>query len=204
MLISLTNIEHSYKNSLFHQISGNIEYGDFFAIYWPSGSGKSTLLEILWKIIQPTSWEIVFHKSLKNRNKEFWYAFIGWPFFEEMSTKDNILFLKNFSNISINEKKYEEMMDFFGMKKFEHTPIKLLSIWQRERANIIRAFVHEPKIIILDEPWSNLDDILFEKLLTFLKKEKESKSNAIIIATHHSEYKNIANKIIKLEPYNND
>lgn len=93
-----------------------------------------------------------FHTFLTDRQKAFGYAFIGGPFFEELTVKENILFLENFSKITPNKEKYEEMMHFFHVKQFENTPIKLLSIGQRERINIIRAFVHEPKIIIIDEP----------------------------------------------------
>lgn len=121
-----------------------------------------------------------------------------------MTVKENILFLQNFSKITPNLAKYEEMMDFFDIKKLENNIIKSLSVGQRERANIIRAFVHEPKIIIMDEPGSNLDDKNFLKLFEFLKKEKESRKNAIIIATHDNRYQKIANKILTFELLEND
>lgn len=121
-----------------------------------------------------------------------------------MTVKQNILFLEFFSKIKLDIEKYENMMDYFEMKKYENTPVKSLSIGQRERVNIIRAFVHNPKIIILDEPGSNLDDRLFEKLFEFLKKEKQSKKNILVIATHQSRYRDIANKITHLELIEND
>lgn len=121
-----------------------------------------------------------------------------------MTAKENILFLQNFSKIKPNLEKYEEMMEFFDMKKFENSTIKSLSIGQRERVNIIRAFVHDPKIIIMDEPGSNLDDKNFLKLFEFLEKEKTEHKKAIIIATHDARYQKIANKILTFELLEND
>lgn len=121
-----------------------------------------------------------------------------------MTTRENILFLEDFSDILIDMKKYEEMMEFFGMKKFENTPVKNLSIGQRERTNIIRAFVHNPKVVILDEPGSNLDDMNFEKLFTFLEQQKNTGDTLICIATHNEIFKKIATKIISLELIDNE
>lgn len=203
-LISFKNLWHYYNHPLFENISENIEIGDFLALYGPSGVGKSTFLQILGQLLKPKNGSITFHTFHTERQKAFWYAFVGGPFFEEMTTKENILFLQNFSNIKPDLQKYEEMLEFFKMKKFENIPVKSLSIGQRERVNIIRAFVHNPEIIILDEPGSNLDDKNFAKLFEFLKKEKESKKNAIIIATHNPKYREIANKIITLDLIEND
>ena len=204
MLISIEKIWHSYDHPLFENLSENLDFGDFFAIYGPSGVGKTTLLQIVGRLLEPKKWSMKFHTSLTDRQKDFWYAFVGWPFFEEMTVKQNILFLEFFSKIKLDIEKYENMMDYFEMKKYENTPVKSLSIGQRERVNIIRAFVHNPKIIILDEPGSNLDDRLFEKLFEFLKKEKQSKKNILVIATHQSRYRDIANKSTHLELIEND
>lgn len=204
MLIQAKNLGHNFAHKLFEKISLDVEIGDFCAIYGPSWVGKTTFLQIIWKLIEPKNGEIIFEKKLTNRQKNFGYAFVGGPFMEEMTVKENILFLQNFSKITPNLAKYEEMMDFFDIKKLENNIIKSLSVGQRERANIIRAFVHEPKIIIMDEPGSNLDDKNFLKLFEFLKKEKESRKNAIIIATHDNRYQKIANKILTFELLEND
>lgn len=204
MLIQAKNIGHSYEHKLFENISLEVKSGDFIAIYWPSGVGKTTFLQILGRLLKPKTGSMEFHTFLTDRQKSFWYAFVGWPFFEEMSVKENILFLKNFSKIEPNIEKYEKMMNFFELKKLENRPIKSLSIGQRERANIIRAFVHEPKIIIMDEPGSNLDDKNFIKLFDFLEEEKKSWKTAIIIATHDERYKKIATQTQTFELIEND
>ncbi len=197
MLISLKNIGFSYYYPLFEKISETLEIGDFLTIYGPSGVGKSTLLEIIGNIRKPSNGTIIFDPSLTDRQKNFGYSFVGGPFFEEMSVRENILFLEFFTAITIDRDFYEELLDIFEIKSLENHSVKNLSAGQRERVNMVRAFVHKPKIVILDEPGSNLDARLFEKIFQFLKNQKNS---AICIATHHHEYREIATKIITLQP----
>lgn len=116
-----------------------------------------------------------------------------------MSVKDNILFLDVFSEIIPDPAKYQEIMHYFEMEKFENTPVKSLSIGQRERVNIMRAFVHDPKVVILDEPGSNLDDRLFDKLFAFLEEENTKHKTTIIAATHHARYRDISTKTLYLD-----
>lgn len=197
MLISLKNIGFSYRYPLFEKISETLEIGDLLAIYGPSWVGKSTLLEIIGNIRKPSNGKIFFDSSLSDRQKDFWYSFVGGPFFEEMTVRENILFLEFFSKITIDRDFYGELLEIFEIKNLENLSVKNLSAGQRERVNMVRAFVHKPKIVILDEPGSNLDARLFEKTLQFLKNQKNS---VICVATHHHEYREIATKIITLQP----
>lgn len=120
-----------------------------------------------------------------------------------MTVRENILFLENFSDISINSEKYHEMLAFFEMKTFENSVMKSLSVGQRERVNLIRACVHSPQIVILDEPGSNLDERLFDRVFSFLEREKQSQKNAIILATHHPKFRELATTTLTLEPLHN-
>jgi len=114
-----------------------------------------------------------------------------------MTVRENILFLEFFSKITIDRDFYAELLEIFEIKNLENLSVKNLSAGQRERVNMVRAFVHKPKIVILDEPGSNLDTRLFGKIFQFLKNQKNS---AICIATHHKEFEEIATKIITLQP----
>lgn len=200
MLISLHQVGHEYTTPLFRDLSETLSSGDVFAIYGPSWVGKTTLLCILGRLFSPKHGNITFHSSLTDRQKDFWYAFVGGPFFEDMTAKENILFLDSLSHISPSQDTYHSLLQYFEMEAFEHIPVRSLSVWQRERVNIIRAFVHNPQIIILDEPGSNLDERLFQKLFTFLEEKKHAWKHLIIMATHNQEYKHLANKILTLKP----
>ena len=154
-------------------------------------------MEIIGNIRKPSNGTVIFDPSLTDRQKNFGYSFVGGPFFEEMTVRENILFLEFFTKIIIDRRFYEELLEIFEIKNLENLSVKNLSAGQRERVNIVRSFLHKPKIVILDEPGSNLDARLFEKTLQFLKNQKNS---IICVATHHHEYREIATKIITLQP----
>ncbi len=92
----------------------------------------------------------------------------------------------------------KELMQYFGIQNLKNQILRTLSVGQRERVNIVRAFVHMPKIVILDEPGSNLDEALFEKTFLFLKSQAEDKKITLCIATHTQQYSTIATKNISL------
>lgn len=74
------------------------------------------------------------------------------PFFEQLSVRENIFFLEHFTDIHIDEKYYQYLLSYFELDDFEDVPVIRLSVGQRERVNLIRACVHRPKIVLLDEP----------------------------------------------------
>jgi len=90
--------------------------------------------------------------------------------------EENILFLESFSSIEIERAYYQELIEYFEISELTGRSARTLSVGQRERTNIVRAFVHQPKIVILDEPGSNLDEALFQKTFAFL--EKQARENA--------------------------
>lgn len=74
------------------------------------------------------------------------------PFFEQLSVCENIFFLEHFTDIRIDESYYQYLLSYFELEDFEQNAVIHLSVGQRERVNLIRACVHKPKIVLLDEP----------------------------------------------------
>lgn len=129
-------------------------------------------------------------KSLQEKRFSlFGYHFVDGDFFEEMSTRDNILMLANIMNTPIDENWYEELLTFFEMNAYESARVNALSAGQRERVSLIRAFVHKPQIVLLDEPGSHLDEALQNKLKDFIMKYHE-KNNATFIISSHGGFEN--------------
>ncbi len=192
--ISASDVNYSYgkKKVVILPLSFELSPWKKILISWPSGSGKTTLLKLVWGILRPTSWKIqVGELSNTQLQKErfyiFGYAFVDADFFESMHVRDNILIFPETLSLWIDMDWYGELLTYFEMKQYEYTPVWELSAGQRERINLIRAFIHKPNILLLDEPWSHLDTVLQKKLIDFITQYQE-KNNATMIISSHGEF----------------
>ncbi len=190
--ISIKNIYFWYKKSkkdLIQNISLDIPAGSILQLDWPSGSGKTTFLELVWGILLPKSWEICIWKTpTKKLNKQrfslFWYAFVDPDFFENMSVEDNILMPSRSMNKDIDMNWYSTLIEDLWLTPYTESKLWNISAWQRERVNLARALIHKPKILILDEPWSHLDDILVWKVIQIILEYSQKQKSTIFISSH--------------------
>lgn len=120
----------------------------------------------------PQSGKIEYDPTLLPREHGFGYALIDGPFFETLTVLDNILLLEHFAGIQIDRFYLQELLEYWEIDALVSQTIISLSVGQRERVNFVRALVHKPRVVILDEPGANLDAHLFEKLITYIEKSK--------------------------------
>ena len=207
-LIEVKNLSFKYsKDYAIKDISFRVEEGDFFAITGPNGGGKSTLIKLILGILKPSSGYIKILDDLKNGND------IGYV---PQNTNINLDFpitvldvvlmgngskhKKNFKLFSIKYNNYEvecakHSLEKVGMANFLNNKISNLSGGQRQRVMIARAICSHPKLLILDEPTSNID-INGQKEVYRLLKEL-NKDLTIVVVTHDlSVISNYANKVL--------
>ena len=164
----------------------------------PSGCGKTTLLNLIAGIIEPKSGTITYSKNINNINDSISIIFQENNLFDNLTTLDNIKLLTEFKKDTIDIKKIDEMLDKLGVLKYKDTKVSDLSGGERQRVSIAIALLLDKKIILADEPLSNLDIDNSKNVLTLLKQLSEER--LIIFSSHNidilSQY---CDKIINME-----
>jgi len=181
--LGISNFSYSFKNRGLYCIVGE------------SGSGKSTLLNVLSSILKPTSGEIYYNnKSYKEINLDDYrrydiaIVFQDFSLIKRLTVKENLLLsVKIYKDIDY-DKKIEEVLTLLDIKELVDKKIYELSGGEIQRVAIARALLKSPKIIVLDEPTSNLDKENSEKIFQILKEL--SKRYLVITSTHNEELAN--------------
>ena len=201
MIIKVENLAKQYKHNdglvyALNDISFAVEKGSFMTITGPSGSGKSTLLLSLFGLIKPTSGKIFFNgqqisadsdKELANiRQKHVGFIMQNFALIPYLTTVQNVMVPLALEKIEMKEqeKRAIDVLKFVGLEdRVTHLP-RELSTGQQQRVAIARALVHNPSIILADEPTGNLDPALSLEILGYLKKINQSQGITVIMVTH--------------------
>ena len=192
-MLQIKNISFRYKTqTVLNNISFNVKAGEHLSIIGESGSGKSTLLKLLygtydldqghifWKdeeILGPKHNLIIGSEFIKYVAQEFDLM----PF---ITVAENIgAFLSNFYPEEKQER-INELLDVVELIPFAKTKVKELSGGQKQRVALARAIAKQPEIILLDEPFSHIDNFKKQSLRRSLFKYLKEKNITCIVATH--------------------
>ncbi len=171
-------------------ISFSIEQGEFIAIVGPSGCGKSTLLRIINGVIQPTSGQVLYeNRQVDGINLACALVFQSFALLPWLTVKQNVemgLEARGL-NLQAREKKAGIYIDKVGLDGFEEAYPRELSGGMKQRVGLARALAVEPKVLLMDEPFSALDALtaitLREELLD-MWQAGDMPVHTIVIVTH--------------------
>ena len=194
MLLEINNLffSHTKENKLFHNFNLKVEEGKIIALAGESGCGKSTLLNLIYGLLEWEKGEIIFNgkpilgpkKNLVPGEDFMKLVAQNYDLVPYSTVADNVG--KFISNINLDEKKerVDELLKVVGLLDYRDTLPKYLSGGQQQRVSIARALSVMPKLLLLDEPFSNIDFSrkleLRERLFNYVKEKKIS----LIISTH--------------------
>ena len=179
-----------------NQLSFEVEKGEFLAVMGPSGSGKTTLLNLISMIDTPTSGEIIFNgmrpQNLNStelayfRRRELGFVFQDFNLLPMLTVEENIVLPLTLDEqpISLMEERLKGLVDKLGLSTILHKRPDEISGGQAQRTAIARALIHEPSLILADEPTGNLDSNASREVLELLSKMNEEKQATIIMVTH--------------------
>ncbi len=174
-------------------------------LWGPSGSGKSTLLRILMGLEPCSSYSWVYQgidlAQLSIQDKKLGVVFQSLELFPHMSAKQNIFFASRARkmNHQTATQIYDRLCELLQMKHFENRKATYLSGGEKQRVALARALIGKPKVLLLDEPFSALDDDLKTEARHLLKDIIQVENVPTVLVTHDErDLKFLAHKVTKI------
>lgn len=156
--------------------------GDFIAIFGPNGAGKTTLVRIIASLTSPSSGSVTFKGNSLARS-QVGYASHQSLLYNEMTGEENLVFYARLYNIPRPHARAQEMLGKMGLLEAREQRVRGYSRGMKQRLTLARALLHEPGLLLLDEPYTGLDQHGTRLLTSVLKGLREEKRTVLLI-TH--------------------
>ena len=203
--VILGNLVKTFGRRLvFNSLNASFESGNIYGISGPNGSGKSTLVKIIANIISPTRGKILHKLGEKNIESEKLHNYLGFvsPYlflYDEFTAEENLIHISKIRGIKFNRERSDFLFNQFNLFDRRKDLLRGYSSGMKQRIKFIFALLHEPKLLILDEPTSNLDNAGKEKVYELTRKEGEK--NLVLIASNEDSDLRLCKQILNLEDY---
>ena len=205
-VIEIENLSKQFKDlKAVNNLNLNVYKGDVFGFLGPNGAGKSTTIRMLVSLIAPTEGSIkVFGKTLKQHRTEILSnigAIVEKPdFYGYLSAFKNLEIMGKISGKEISKNRIMEVLELVGLEKRYKSKVKTFSHGMKQRLGLAQALLHDPELIILDEPTTGLDPQGMKEIrdmIIYLSKEKQK---TIFLSSHVLyEVELIANRMIIID-----
>ena len=212
--MEICKLEHIHKDYRMGEIvtplkdvSLTVNEGDFIAVEGPSGIGKSTLLYVMGTLLKPDDGTYTFEEKDVTafndaQNSEFRAKKIGFLFqdstmIQALTLRENLIFTQGVGGKK-DPKQVDELLYRFGLEDRADFFPHQLSGGQRRRAMAARALIHNPKLILADEPTNDLDEHWSEEIIRILKEQTET-GTAVVMVTHNARWATAATRRLRLE-----
>ncbi|MBI3153153.1 MAG: ABC transporter ATP-binding protein [Chloroflexi bacterium] len=164
-------------------ISFDVSPREFICFLGPSGSGKTTLLRVLANLLRPTSGRVHF---IRHHRPRIGMVFQQASLMPWRSVLDNIKLPLELEGVGESKarKKSQEMIELVGLQGFEDSLPRDLSGGMAQRVGIARALIHDPDLLLLDEPFASLDALTRERMWMELSRIWQAKQKTVIMVTH--------------------
>ncbi len=211
MYLIIENLNFKYKNAsdwIIDDLNLLLDHGEILSILGQSGSGKSTILRLISGLEMPAQGKICINDKVMCNNHTFLppekrgggMVFQDYALFPHMTIEKNITF--GLTGLSRKEKlkRVDEVLELVDLKTYSQRYPHELSGGQQQRIALARTIAPKPSLLLLDEPFSNLDAHLHEKIREELKDILHRAGITSVFVTHDQEdAMAIANKVIVLE-----
>jgi len=174
---------------IIHHLSFEVQEGEIYGFLGPNGSGKTTTIRMMTGLISMTEGDITVcgysirterEKALENigaivENPELYEYMTGWQ---------NLKHFANMALTPIHKERISEMVKLVDLEHAIHKKVKTYSLGMKQRLGIAQALLHQPKILILDEPTNGLDPAGIRQIRNYLQRLAKEENIAILVSSH--------------------
>lgn len=212
IMLKLSKVSKIYEGKVAYRaltdINFEIEKGEFVAIMGPSGSGKTTLLNIISTNDQPTTGEVEIdgnnpHKLNKNalakfRRNELGFIFQDFNLMHTLTVEENIVLPLTLDGARVKDmkEKAKRLANSLGIESIMKKRIYEISGGQAQRVAIARAMIHEPKLLLADEPTGNLDSKASKDVMGMLVSINEKERTSLLMVTHDPQAASYSDRVV--------
>jgi len=181
-----------------------IEAGDSVLLYGPNGAGKTTLLRVLSTLARPSEGKVLYDGADVHSIPTLAKAAMGFVshttfLYGELTARENLEFAGKLFGLTDRAQRLASVLDLFRLRERAETPVRELSRGYQQRVSLARAFLHDPRFLLLDEPFTGLDAASTESLQGLLRRLRDQ-GKGLLFSTHDFEQgKAVAQRLVALE-----
>lgn len=205
-IIKVSHLSKNFRDlKAVNDLSFTVNKGDVYGFLGQNGAGKSTTIRMLLTLIQPTAGSIqLFGKDLQLHRKEILQqvgAVIEKPdLYKYLTAWENLKLFAKMSGVKIAPKKLEDQLELVGLGKRAHSKVRTFSQGMKQRLGIAVALVHDPQLIILDEPVNGLDPQGIADMRNLILELSRHQGKTILVSSHLlNEIELIANRMLIID-----
>jgi len=202
-IVEVKNLVKNYGSfCAVENVSFDVYQNDVFGFLGPNGAGKSTTIRTLLSLISSSNGSIHLFGLPLQKNRNLILSKIGCivekpDFYKYLSAQKNLELFARISGQSISKTRISELIDFVGLNGREKDKVSGFSHGMKQRLGIAQTLLHDPELIILDEPTTGLDPQGIIDVRNLILQLKNEKNKTVIISSHIlSEIELIANRMI--------
>ena len=185
--ISIRQLTKTYgRFRALHRVDMDVAPGSFLVLFGPNGAGKSTLLGIIAGLVRPSRGQVFLdgEEITKDRDEHLGKRIGALSYqtylYDELTVLENLRFYGRLFGVENREERIGSLLQTVGMEARSGSPVRTLSRGMRQRVALARALLHDPDILLLDEPYSGLDQDAMVMLRTVLA----ARNKTVLLVTH--------------------
>lgn len=201
MTVEIRNITKLFgKQRALNNVSFQIKKGELVGLLGPNGAGKSTIMKIITGYLPYDSGEVLINNQKISSNNLEIRKSIGYlpeqnPLYTDLYIKEFLEITAGFYKLKNKKQRVAEMIDLTGLGDEQHKKIRALSKGYRQRVGLAQALIHDPSILILDEPTTGLDPNQLEEIRGLIRQVGKEKT--VVLSSHiMQEVEAVCNRVV--------